>query len=565
MALVLTYPAILQIIEAHVAKERTESRAFLAWFLENYYRLDETEAYDCICDGINDQGIDGIYVNEQLAQIDIFQATLVKANKTLGDTNLKEFAGSLSQFQDDKSAEHIRENSKNTELVGILQDRDIVAKIASGYEVRGVFVTNAKRDQNATNYLELNLQLVLYDAIELDRSYIAIDKTGPIETKMDFNIVSVNHLEHAIGSHLKMVIAPISAQELVKMKGIENGELFAWNVRQWLGRRTGVNKDIEKSIKNRNEHAYFPAFHNGLTVLCKELTVDDERIAISGYAVVNGCQSLTGLHENRAHLTEDLRILTKFIEIRPESELALKITDHTNNQNGTTHRDLQSNALIQTRLQSEIHEKYPGELFYRIKRGEHPEWPSDKVLENELAALILLVFDLRNPSSSHQKYKLFDEFHSDIFGRPEVNADRIVALYDLYRCVTDATTSMTNQLFGTYRSTRFLIVYLLREILELDDQGKEFCSNPSAFVVNSTDRTRLRKSLLGIVKPIVRVLDNEATRRSEDPDRGFDYKRELKSPKAIQDIKGTVISQYQVILDNEYAPSFSSLWKESSV
>ena len=128
-----------------------------------------------------------------------------------------------------------------------------------------------------------------------------------------------------------MVIAPISAQELVKIEGIENGELFAWNVRQWLGRRTGVNKDIEKSIKDKAEHMYFPAFHNGLTVLCEQLDVDGSRLKIAGYAVVNGCQSLTGFYENRNHLTNELRILTKFIEIRPNSDLALKITDHTNN------------------------------------------------------------------------------------------------------------------------------------------------------------------------------------------------------------------------------------------
>ena len=71
-------------------------------------------------------------------------------------------------------------------------------------------------------------------------------------------------------------------------------------------------------------------------MLCEQLDVDGSRLKIAGYAVV-GCQSLTAFYENRNHLTNELRILTKFIEIRPNSDLALKITDHTNNQNGTTH------------------------------------------------------------------------------------------------------------------------------------------------------------------------------------------------------------------------------------
>jgi hypothetical protein len=62
----LSYPAILRLFGAHMVKERTESRALLAWFLENYYRLDEMEVGECICDGRYDKGIDGIYVNDQL-------------------------------------------------------------------------------------------------------------------------------------------------------------------------------------------------------------------------------------------------------------------------------------------------------------------------------------------------------------------------------------------------------------------------------------------------------------------------------------------------------------------
>jgi len=74
----LTYPAILKTLGEHNLKQRTESRALLAWFLDNYYRLDAVEVADCICDADDDKGIDGIYVNEQLAQIDVFQSRIIK-------------------------------------------------------------------------------------------------------------------------------------------------------------------------------------------------------------------------------------------------------------------------------------------------------------------------------------------------------------------------------------------------------------------------------------------------------------------------------------------------------
>ncbi|HEY8993227.1 MAG TPA: hypothetical protein VIM71_00965, partial [Lacunisphaera sp.] len=61
MALDTSYPAIATAFGGHAVKGGTESRAFLAWFLENYWRLDETEVFDAVCDGSGDKGVDGIY------------------------------------------------------------------------------------------------------------------------------------------------------------------------------------------------------------------------------------------------------------------------------------------------------------------------------------------------------------------------------------------------------------------------------------------------------------------------------------------------------------------------
>jgi len=270
----LTYPSILDLFGGHVMRANTESRALLAWFLENYYRLDETEVYDCICDGNYDKGIDGLYVNEQLAQIDIFQSMIVKSAKTLGDTALKEFAGSLSQLHSGDSVNNLQASTKNKELAGRLRELEIAKKVEEGYEVRGIFITNAERDKSAIDFLSIAPSITLYDALELQRLYVPISKTDPIGTEISFDISTVPHMPYSIGSELEMVIAPLSAHDLIKMDGIVNGELFAWNVRQWL-RKTKVNKDIAKSIQTPSEHKYFPAFHNGLIVLCRNLTVTD--------------------------------------------------------------------------------------------------------------------------------------------------------------------------------------------------------------------------------------------------------------------------------------------------
>jgi AIPR protein len=94
-------------------------------------------------------------------------------------------------------------------------------------------------------------------------------------------------------------------------------------VRGSLG-RTKVNKEIAKSIENKDEHKEFLLFHNGLTLLCKQMSYQNDKVEVSGYSVVNGCQSLTSLYENRSKVTDDLRLMARIIELPPGNALATR-------------------------------------------------------------------------------------------------------------------------------------------------------------------------------------------------------------------------------------------------
>ena len=95
------------------------------------------EVSDCICDGRYDKGIDGIYVNEQLGQIDVFQTVIVQTEKGLGDVSLKEFAGSLSQFKDKASVANLEKTSKNPALTSLLKTNEIARKVEDRSDSQG--------------------------------------------------------------------------------------------------------------------------------------------------------------------------------------------------------------------------------------------------------------------------------------------------------------------------------------------------------------------------------------------------------------------------------------------
>jgi hypothetical protein len=165
MALDLTYPNIVPLFGAHNVPGRLESRAFLGWFLENYFRLEESEAQESVCDGPDDKGVDGIYVDANLERVVIFQTKLLQnPKKTLGDSVLKEFAGSLAQFASRERIEHVISTTTNKELAALLKDENVAARVEDDeYDVVGVFVTNANRDANADTYLATRPDITVFD------------------------------------------------------------------------------------------------------------------------------------------------------------------------------------------------------------------------------------------------------------------------------------------------------------------------------------------------------------------------------------------------------------------
>lgn len=288
----IDYPELLDVIKDELAEGRTESHAFLLWFLKNYYRLDEIAAVDSVCDGPGDKGVDAIYVDDNLETIDIFQSKLVQnPRRTLGDTQIKEFAGTLEQFRDADNVARMAETTDNVELANLLKSENVTGKVADGYTVRGIFLTNIEADRNAKEYLVLHEGISLFDKIELESSYVPAGPTAPVGNPVSFDVFGYNCIECNVGD-VRAIFAPLKASELIQLDGIASNELFAWNVRGSLG-RTKVNKDISRTIENKKEHNQFILFHNGLTLLCSKLKYENDRVEISGYSVVNGCQSLT--------------------------------------------------------------------------------------------------------------------------------------------------------------------------------------------------------------------------------------------------------------------------------
>ncbi len=558
----LTYPDILENLGKHRVPGRTDSRAFLGWFLENYFRLEQMRVEDSICDGPDDKGIDGIYVDSTLEVIFVLQTKLLQNDaRTVGDSALREFVGSLAQFDSPEKVQSLADSTGNIELKNLILHEDIVAKVETGFEVKGVFVTNAKLDSNGQAFANGNGNFAVYDRDRLQNDWLPMGDVDPVEKEVSFHLDGLGHIEYKTEDAIVYVVS-LRADELIQMAGIDTQALFAWNVRQSLG-RTKVNKAIAENVVNPAEHKNFMLYHNGLTVLATKVELDERAdvLTIDRYSVVNGAQSLSTLYDKRATVSTELRLLARVVKLDPATDLAAMITRNSNNQNAIGARDLQSNSVIQKRLKEDFKRSFGEDFGYEIKRGERTQ--ATRVITNEEAAKVLLAFDLEQPWTCHQSYRYFDDLHSEIFGRPAVKADRIVALIAVRDAVVASLGQLDNQLAARYSVTPFFLMYLVKHALQLDIKGKEFCQDPGRFL-REGGFDRVVTVLRQIADDLVVDLNAELAER-EESGRPFDHKRELKSVNAIRALRGDVLPSYQKAVTRKRASSFGEEWQSGPI
>jgi hypothetical protein len=284
----LEYAKMVATIKPFTDKGRPISIAFLNWFLEHIYRLDQVAAEDAICDKSNDRGIDGIYVDENQSEIHILQSK-TKQNGTIGDKDLREFSGTLNQLRTTDALDAFLAGKVDQEIKDKLQKLGIPGLLEKGHAVRGIFVTNAPIDANGHDVIKADPTIIGYDRAVIARSYVDLNVEGGVKQKYSFSIDGTPLIFQA-GTLAKVLVLFADGKELAAMPGIADGSLFELNVRLPLG-STKVNRAIRESIELQPQHVKFPLFHNGITALAEKVSVEKGTVTIENFVVVNSSVS----------------------------------------------------------------------------------------------------------------------------------------------------------------------------------------------------------------------------------------------------------------------------------
>lgn len=535
---------------------RGDSAAFLIWFLENFFRLETQDAIDSVCDQTNDKGIDGIYVDNEDEIVYLLQAKFSpNDNQSQGDNDIRNLIGAKQWFENQESVNPLLSSTASKDLKSLVKRSKISEK--TQYKLVTIFVTNKLFNPHAREYIDVTENLETYDGNDLFDKYTYFadeENTFPIK---ELFIDNRSKIEYALPDGTISKVYSIKAKELIKLEGIQDRTLFYKNVRYGVG-KTRVNKSIKDTINDANEHNNFFLYHNGITIVCEQLDEDLEhnKISLTGYAVINGCQSMLTFFENKNKLSNNLFVLVKIIQLSLSSARVKKITYYANNQNSISLRDLRSNDSTQKALQSEFRELFNNTILYKRKRGEHEEGFSE-IIEKDFAAQIIGAIYIKEPHNTHLIQKLFGEEYTRIFSR-NINAEKIYFAYMLYDVILKNSKLLDNEKIRNYGLALFFFSYILSEIMRQDELGKEILENPKDFV--TTNKSTLVKTLRKIWDLITPDINYDLEEYTTEHENFFDYKNVFKNSQFIQTMSGKIKADYIRLTRRNAADSFCSIY-----
>lgn len=116
---------------------------------------------------------------------------------------------------------------------------------------------------------------------------------------------------------------------LVSTDGNLRTQVFEENVRSFLGMENSVNQSISSTIRS-DVASRFPVLNNGITIVSPDVKLQGNKIHLTNFQIVNGCQTSNVLFENRSHL-KDIMVNIKIVETQNEDVFS-ELVRATNSQ-----------------------------------------------------------------------------------------------------------------------------------------------------------------------------------------------------------------------------------------
>lgn len=235
-----------------------------------------------------------------------------------------------------------------------------------------------------------------------------------------------NSKRESLGLPKKVIVGMCNVNEFIRLQNTyHHNQLYAENIRLYLGDRGNVNKDIIATITS-SESLWFPYMNNGISIICDSLAIGNTNAAkhvqtftLENMQIINGCQTVNALYsakygENTRDNFRPANVMVRIYEINPsQTDFKMNIIKATNNQNSVKSYSLMANDPIQIRI-AEVLRKF--NIIYD-RKGEGKNIQGNQMIISmvnvALAYRAVYLFMARSLRSGLGKSRVFQKAEYD--------------------------------------------------------------------------------------------------------------------------------------------------------
>lgn len=532
-----------------LSKERS---VLLLWFLRNVIGLDDLEAYEYVCDGDRDGGVDGLYLERFSGDDDydtlvIYQSKYTQSPHQVGRTSFNGFLATANHFKSEVGLAQFLSGDIEPKLRALIKKFNLRRKLRDGHyedgrlRVRTVLVTTgmlnsgAKTLVDATNASEGAGYLRVYDIRDLGP--LARSVAAPTPPPITIDVPCAPNERMTLGTAPNRVaMVAVKAQDIVAWPGIADRSLFELNVRREL-KLNQVRRELDAAIRRHHEHKDFLAYHNGMTVTCVSFNEEPDKLVVERPSVVNGTQSTIAFAraDEDGELTPDLRVFVKIVEVAERTQLANQVSRRSNTQTAVNRRNLVALTGPQVRIKREFEAQYPSVTYEIRPDATVQETAGDEVIANDDAAQLLCAIFNAMPWLAVKRLSLFtSENHAMIFNE-DIHAAHVLLADIIRRRVDERRELFPERYRGSWRLTRLVAVYLVGQILRSDETLNEFLEDPASAL---QDRAHFEAQLelpISIVAGTLRQRQEDKDANEEEED---DFNVDFKNGTVLRQLRG---------------------------
>lgn len=308
--------------------------------------------------------------------------------------------------------------------------------------------------------------------------------------------------------------------------------IFEENVRAFLGSENAVNKQIRATLADPAAQKRFAILNNGITIISPDVRVQNDKVSVDNYQIVNGCQTSNVLFENYSILDPDATLTVKVIEATDPDVIA-DVVRATNSQSKVDETQFLSFTQLVRRLERYFSstEDTPGQetkLYFERRSGQYKDsnTPKRRIFTVTETCRAVGAMFLRKPEMAYRyPTKMISKMYDQLINDKNKEIIYYTAALALYRFKLLASNGRIDSKYSIYKWHILMILgYVANDKPMPSIQNKKvenYCKSIIKVCSQSDDEC------VALFNKAIAVLEDVGVKESRDDIRSLAYTQSI--------------------------------------